>query len=79
MKTITINISEPVYRDFQRHAKLQAKPTAELIRQALEEFRQQHIHPQTTLRDLQPSSVGRVLEPLSTTDDALENMLHDKN
>ena len=79
MKTITINVSEPVYRDFQRHAKLQDKLTEELIHQAMEEFRKQHIHPQTTLRDLRPSSVGRPLAPLRNTDDLLKEMLRGKN
>jgi predicted CopG family antitoxin len=79
MKTITINISEPVYQDFQRYAKLQDRPTSELIRQAMEEYRQQHIRPRTTLRDLRPSSVGKVLEPLSPEDDTLEEMLRDRD
>jgi len=75
MKTITINVSEPIYRDFERYAELQGRPTLELIQQAMEEFRRQHIRPQTTLRNLRPSSVGRVLKPLSAEDDTLGEML----
>ena len=38
MKTISINVSEPVYREFQRIAKAQDRTASELIRQAMEEF-----------------------------------------
>lgn len=33
-KTITINVSEPVYRDFMDHARKVERPTSELIPQA---------------------------------------------
>lgn len=77
MKTITINVSEPVYQDFKKYAEMQDRPTSELIRQAMEEYRQRHIQRQTSLRDLRPVSVGKVLKPLSTEDDILQEMLHE--
>jgi predicted transcriptional regulator len=45
MKTITINVSEPVYRDFQLYAKAQDRTASELVRQAMEEFRRSHLQP----------------------------------
>jgi predicted DNA-binding protein len=39
MKTITVNVSEPTYRDFQRHAETTDRTTSELIREAMEEYR----------------------------------------
>ena len=54
MKTITINVSEPVYRDFQRIARAQDRTASEL-RQAMEEFRERRIVRTTTL-DLSPVS-----------------------
>ena len=75
MKTITINVSEPVYRDFQRFAKARDRTASELIRDAMEEFRERRILRSTTLADLNPVSVGRVLAPLHVDDDLLGEML----
>ena len=77
MKTITINVSEPVYLDFQRIAKAQDRTASELIRQAMEEFRARRIVRSTTLADLSPASVGRVLAPLRRGDDLLDELLDD--
>lgn len=77
MKTITINVSEPVYRDFQRYAKTRDRTASELIREAMEEFRARRIARATTLADLSPVSVGRVLKPMQVDDDLLEEMLND--
>ena len=77
MKTITINVSEPVYRDFQRIAKARDRTASELIRQAMEEFRERRIVRSTTLADLSPVSVGRVLAPLRRGDDLLAELLDD--
>ena len=77
MKTITINVSEPVYRDFQRIAKAQDRTASELIRQAMEEFRARRITRSTTLADLSPASAGRVLVPLRRGDDLLDELLDD--
>ena len=77
MKTITINVSEPVYRDFQRIAKAQDRTASELIRQAMEEFRERRIARSATLADLSPVSVGQVLAPLRREDDLLAELLDD--
>ena len=63
MKTITINVFEPVYRDFQRIARAQDRTVRT-----------------TTLTDLSPVSVGRVLAPLRRDDDLLAELLeHDRD
>ena len=77
MKTITVNVSEPVYRDFQRIAKTQDRTASGLIRQAMEEFRERRIVRSTTLADVSPASVGRVLSPLRPGDGLLAEMLDD--
>jgi len=75
MKTITLNVSEPVYADFQRYAQEQDRPTSELLREAMEAYRQAKIRPPGTLRDQRPSSVGAILKPWTGRQDLLEDML----
>jgi len=75
MKTITINVSEPVYRSFQVYAREQDRSTSELIREAMALFNEARITSQTTLRDLRPVSLGEVLRPLSSGEDWLGEML----
>lgn len=77
MKTITINVCEPVYREFKRFAKERDRSTSHLIRDAMEEYRDRRIRARPSLKDLQPVSLGRVLQPLST-DDLLDEMLDDQ-
>ena len=77
MKAITIKVPEPVYRDFRRLARAQGRTTSELIRQAMDEFHERRVARSTTLADLNPVSVGRVLKPLSPDDALLAEMLDD--
>jgi hypothetical protein len=77
MKTITINVSEPVYEDFQRFAKKVDRKASELIREAMEVYRQQHMQRSTSLRDRRPASVGGPIQPLTGEDDILGEMLDD--
>jgi Arc/MetJ-type ribon-helix-helix transcriptional regulator len=76
MKTITINVSEPVYEDFRRASKRLDRSTSELIREAMELYRTERLRPRHDLRDLRPRSLGKVLKPLSPEDDLLSEMLH---
>lgn len=78
MKTITINVSEPVYRDFQEHARQHDRTASELIREAMEEFRERKMRPRTSLRDLRPVSVGAVLRGMEPDDDLLAEMMGDE-
>ncbi len=60
MKTITINVSEPVYADFQKYAREKDRPTSELIREAMEAYRETRIRPRPSVLDGAPASVGKV-------------------
>ena len=75
MKTITINVSERVYEQFQSYAKKVDRNTSELIREAMEEYRQAHIARRTSLRDCRPVSVGGSIQPITAEDDLLGEML----
>lgn len=78
MKTITVNVSEPVYREFQDYARRNDRKTAELIREAMEDYRKSTIGgaQQHSLRQIRPATAGRVLEPLSSGDDLVEEMVN---
>jgi hypothetical protein len=75
MKTITINVSEPIYRDFQSYAKTHDRTASELVRQAMAEYHGAHLQPAASLRDVPPVSVGKVMRPLTPSDDLLGEML----
>lgn len=79
MKTITINVSEPVYEDFRRASKSLGRPASELIREAMESYRRERLRPRHDLRDLRPRSLGKVLRPLTREDDLLSEMLGSKS
>ena len=75
MKTITINVSEPVYTDFKEYAGRTDRTTSELIREAMEEYHANRIRSRTSLRESQPASLGKVLKPLSIDDDLFDEMI----
>ncbi len=75
MKAITINVSEPVYLEFQEYAKRHDRTAAELIREAMEAYRQRWTVRRGSLRELDPLDAGKALRPLSAQDDLLEEML----
>ena len=75
MKTISVNISEPVYKDFVEYARRTDRTAAELIREAMELFRNERIRPRTTVASLKPLDLGKTLRPLSNRDDILGEML----
>ena len=77
MKTITVNVSEPVYQDFQIYARKQDRTASELIREAMEQYRKAHMQRRTSLRDLRPASVGGPIQPITSDDDLLGGMLDD--
>lgn len=76
MKTITVNVSELTYREFQEYAKRKDRKTSELIHEAMELYREQNIADSgaRSLRDLRPRSMGKVLHPLDADDDLLGEM-----
>jgi hypothetical protein len=78
MKPITINVSESTYLEFKEHAKRQDRKTAELIREAMELYREEKIGESNSqsLRELQPVSIGRIIAPLTENDDVLGEMVN---
>jgi hypothetical protein len=76
VKAITINVSEPVYREFRQYAAEHDRTTSELIREAMEDFLERKLKTGTTLIDLSPISLGKVLRPTTTRGDLLAEM-HD--
>ncbi len=79
MKTITVNVSEPVYRAHLQHAKCYARDTSEFIREAMDAYRDRLMRPRQTIRNLPPISLGKVLRPLAPDDDLQEEMDHSSN
>jgi hypothetical protein len=75
MKTITINVSEPVYAEFRRAARAMGRPTSELIREAMEAYRREHLMPRRDLTAWSPASLGSVLRPLQRDEDLLDEMI----
>ena len=75
MKTISVHISTPVYRDFVEYARKTDRTAAELIREAMELFRNDRIRPRTSVAKLKPLDLGKTLRPLSSRDDILGEML----
>ncbi len=74
---MTINVSEPVYEDFKVFAKRADRKASELIREAMEYYRQTHMQRRTSLRKRNPASVGGPIRPLTSEDDLLGEMLDD--
>lgn len=77
MRTITINVSEPVYESFQEYAERHDRTTSELIREAMAVYCETRMQSRQSIRDLPPLSLGQVLQPLTPDDDLLEEMRHD--
>lgn len=78
MKTITINVSEPTYREFQAYARRKDRKASELIREAMELYKEQRIQDSGahSLRDLKPRSLGKVLQPEKPGEDLLGEMVN---
>lgn len=77
MRTITLSVPELVYEEFREHARKTERKTAELIREAMELYRQERIQRLTSLKDRQPTSVGGPIRALVSKDDLLGRMLDD--
>lgn len=75
MKTITLNVSDSVYRDFAQEAKRIKRPTSELIRQAMEVFHEKRLSRKSSLRDRRPFGAGGPVQPVAREDDLFGEML----
>jgi len=76
MKTITINVSDPLYREFQEFARIHDRTASELIREAMALYREQRMSKHGSLRQHHPISLGDVLKPWNVDEDLLEEMLN---
>lgn len=76
MSAITVDIPDPVLREFQEYAKRVDRTASELIRTAMELYCGQKIVPKRKqVLDIPTFSVGKVMKPLGPDDDLLGEML----
>lgn len=71
MKTITVHVSEEVYRRFQAEAAGSNRTAAELIRNAMDEYYANHIARSASIFDGEPATMGVCSPP----EDLLGEML----
>lgn len=77
MKTITINVSEPVYEEFREYSRKVDRPVSELIRQAMEDFRDVRLRSAGSVRSIPTLPVGRMIRDIDSSDDILGEMVDD--
>lgn len=75
MKAITVNISEPVYREFEAYSQRVDRKISELVAEALELYRRTYMERRTSLRDRRPATAGGPVQPVKPNEDLLEDML----
>ena len=73
MKSISIHVPEPAYREFKLIATREGRPVAELIRQAMAEYLERESRSGRSVLDLAPHPSGALLLPWSR-DELLEEM-----
>ena len=81
MKTIIVHVSEPVYKEFKEFAKRTDRKASELIREAMELYRDQKIRRQSnhSVRDIQGVSIGKILKPWTSRAEMLDDFFDDRN
>lgn len=73
MKAVTIHLEESVYSEFQTLARKSKRSASELIREAMEMYRQKVKKTKHSLIDSPPpTSVGGVLQPWSDRSEMLD-------
>jgi hypothetical protein len=77
MKTITINVSEPIYREFQERARKYDRTASELIREAMEYYVRERLPKSPSVLDFPALDLGKMKKPLSRNDDLLAEMTRD--
>lgn len=78
MKTITINVSEPVYREFQERARKADRTASELIREAMEHYARECWRESRSVPDFPAFDLGKMTKPLRSKDDLLAEMSDDR-
>ena len=76
MKAVTVHLDEAAYRDFQQQAKKERRTASELIREAMDTYRQRRKPARARLcESSEPVSVGSVRQPWSSRADLLGDFL----
>lgn len=66
-----------MYEEFRQHARKTDRKAAELIREAMELYRQERMQRRTSLRDRRVATVGGPIAAITSEDDILGGMLDD--
>lgn len=74
MKTITVNVSEPVYNQIKAYAKRHDRTTSELIREAMAAYVHERVNAEHSLKKMPPLDLGKVKKAMSRNDDLLGEM-----
>lgn len=76
MKVVTVHLDENIYRDFQQQARKQRRTASELIREAMEIYRQRLKPARAPLSESPaPASVGQVRQTWSSRAELLDDFL----
>lgn len=76
MKAVTVHLDENAYREFQQQARKQRRTASELIREAMESYRQRFKPARAPLsKSPEPASVGSVRKPWSSRSELLDDFL----
>ena len=76
MKAVTVHLDESVYRDFQQQARKQRRTASELIREAMETYRQRIKPARAPLSESPaPASVGSVRQQWFSRAELLDDFL----
>ena len=74
MKIISLNVSEKTYTEFKKYAQDQDRPVAELIREAMELYRDRKIQLQNPLKHM-PTTAKPRLKRRWTREEIQEELL----
>ncbi len=77
MKTITVNVSSSVYEEFRDYSRKVDRPVSELIRQAMEDFRDARLRSVGSVRNIPALPVGQMIRDIDSSDDTLGEMVDD--
>jgi hypothetical protein len=77
MKTVTLHLDEDVYGRYQREARLRKRSASALIREAMGMYLAELSPPEqpSLLDEVEPASVGRVLDLPGNRADLLDDFL----
>lgn len=66
MKTISVSVLDADYESFRQASRVQGRPIAQLIREAMSLYRREHIEPRTPLRHVPMLPGHRLVAELPT-------------